>query len=188
MKRILFLFTVLPAIVFIAGCNKKLEENPQSILTPAFFQTTQGFTSGLDAAYAGNRFLWGNQDLFTMTVIGTDEFKRGIDGNSDINLYASNYTSQTGVVGAIWRNCYSFINTCNGLIDNGDKVDLPTATRDRMIGEAKFLRAQYYFVLVQFYADVTLNIHLQTDPTTAAKRDPIADVYKQIIKDLKIGR
>lgn len=186
MKRTQYiLLTFLSATVIGTGCNKKLEEDPKSILTPAFFSTTQGFQTGLDAAYAGNRYLWGNQDLFTVTVIGTDEFKRGIDGNSDINLYASNYTSQTGVVGAIWRNCYTFINTCNGLIDNGPNVDLPAATRNRMIGEAKFLRAQYYFVLVQFYADVTLNTHLQTDPTTSAKRDPLADVYKLIIQDLK---
>src|SRR5215217_3603910 len=165
MKRTTYiLITGLVAMITVAGCSKKLEEHPQSILTPAFFSTTQGFQTGLDAAYAGNRFLWGNQDLFTVTVIGTDEFKRGIDGNSDINLYASNYTSQTGVVSSIWRNCYTFINTCNGLIDNGPKVDLPTATRDRMIGEAKFLRAQYYFVLVQFWNDVTLNLHLQSEP------------------------
>ena len=74
MKRIQYiLLTVSLSTIIGTGCNKKLEEKPQSILTPAFFSTTQGFQTGLDAAYAGNRFLWGNQDLFTVTVIGTDE-------------------------------------------------------------------------------------------------------------------
>ena len=186
MKRIHVFYSTLLASILIAGCNKRLIEEPRSILTPAFFSSTQGFQQGLDAAYAGTRLFWGNQDYFTVTVIGTDEFKRGIDGNSDINLYSSNYTSQTGVVGANWRNAYTFINTCNGLVDNAANVGgIPEATLKRMVGEAKFLRANYYFVLVQLWADVTLNKNFQSDPSTSAKRDPVADVYKFIIEDLK---
>jgi len=187
MKRIfVFLYTVLFAALLIAGCNKKLIEEPQSILTPAFFSTTQGFQQGLDAAYAGTRLFWGNQDLFTITVIGTDEFKRGIDGNSDVNLYASNYTSQTGVISANWRNAYTFINTCNGLVDNAGNVSgISDVTKARMVGEAKFLRANYYFTLVRFWSDVTLNKNFQSSPSTSAVRDPLADVYKFIIQDLK---
>jgi hypothetical protein len=179
-NRILFLAGFFLAI---AGCNKKLEEDPKSILVPAFFQTSQGFQSGLDAAYAGMRNFWGNQDLFTITVIGTDEFMRGVDGNSDINLYS--YTSTHGTVAAQWRTAYTFINTCNGIVDNADAVNLPKATKDRIVAEAKFLRANYYFILVQFWGDVTLNEHFQSAPTTSAKRDPIANVYEFIIKDLK---
>src|SRR5688572_33154946 len=108
-----------------AGCNKLLQEKPRSVLTPQFFATAQGFQAGLDAAYAGTRLFWGNQDYFTVTVIGTDEFKRGIDGNSDINVYSSGYTPSTGVINANWRNAYIFINACNGVIDNAPTVALP---------------------------------------------------------------
>ena len=181
MKKKIFFYSFL--LIVLASCAKKLQEDPKSILIPAFFQTSQGLQSGLDAAYAGMRNFWGNQDLFTITVIGTDEFMRGVDGNSDINLYS--YTSTHGTVAAQWRTAYVFINTCNGIIDNADKVDLPKATKDRMVAEAKFLRANYYFILVQFWGDVTLNEHFQSLPTTSAKRDPIANVYDLIIKDLK---
>jgi hypothetical protein len=139
--------------------------------------------SALDAAYAGMRNFWGAQDLFTVTVIGTDEFMRGVDGNSDINLYS--YTSTHGSVANIWKTAYTFINTCNGIIDNSEKVDLPKATKDKMVAEAKFLRANYYFILVQFFGDITLNKHFQSEPTTAATRDPIKDVYDFIVQDLK---
>jgi hypothetical protein len=163
-----------------------LEEDPKSILTPDFLRTTVGFQRGLDAAYAGNRMFWGNQDLFTMTVIGTDEFKRGIDGNSDINNYSSGYNSGNGSVVAIWRNCYYFINACNGIIDFApDVTGIDDATKKKMVGEAKFLRAQYYFTMVQFWADVTLNEHFNDQPLTSAKRDPQSKIYDLIIKDLK---
>ena len=183
MKKIFFLLCT--ALIVLAGCNKQLIEAPKSILVPSFFGTSQGLQQGLDAAYAGMRSFWGNQNLVTMTVIGTDEFMRGIDGNSDINLYSSNYTPSHGTVAAIWKDAYTFINTCNGIVDNAPKVDLPKATKDQIVGQAKFLRANYYFILVQFYGDVTLNKTFQTVPTTSAKRDPMADVYNFIIQDLK---
>lgn len=184
MKKI-FIYIVLGASLATAGCSKMLEEDPKSILTPDFLKTAVGLQRGLDAAYAGNRMLWGNQDLFTMTVIGTDEFKRGIDGNSDINNYSSGYNSGNGSVAAVWRNCYYFINACNGVIDFAPEVTgIDDDTKKRMVGEAKFLRAQYYFTMVQFWADVTLNEHFNDQPTTSAKRDPQAKVYDLIVKDL----
>ena len=111
MKKIkILLFTGLLG-AFLMGCEKKLIEEPRSILTPDFFSTTQGFQQGLDAAYAGMRLFWGNQDYFTVTVIGTDEFKRGIDGNSDINVYSSGYTASTGVDKCVGISPVSIHNT-----------------------------------------------------------------------------
>lgn len=182
-NRIIIFLTGLLAVA-AAGCSKLLKEEPRSVLTPQFFSTVQGFQQGLDAAYAGTRLIWGNQDYFTITVIGTDEFKRGIDGNSDINVYASNYTPQTGVINANWRNAYTFINTCNGVIDNAPNVPMPDATKTRMVAEAKFIRANYYFLLVQFWGDVTLNKNFQGVPTTAATRSPLSEVYDFIVQDL----
>lgn len=186
MQRIRYsLLTCLGVFVLGSGCQKKLVENPQSILTPAFFSSVQGFQAGLAAAYAGNRNIWGPVDFVTMTVPGTDEFKTGNDGNSDVNWYNSNFTSATGTMSNVWNPCYTFINTCNGLVDNAAGLTgLDTATRNEMVGEAKFLRANYYFILVQFWGDVTLNEHFQSTPTTSATRSPMADVYAFIIQDL----
>ena len=181
----LLLYTGLAGLLLAMGCQKKLVENPQSILTPAFFGTAQGFQMGLTAAYAGTRYIWGPQDYCTMTVPGTDEFFTGNDGDNDINKYNSNYTPSTGTLANVWNPCYTYINTCNGLIDNAPKVTgLDTGTLHEMVGEAEFLRAMYYFILVQFWGDVTLNEHFQSTPTTAATRAPMAQVYDFIIQDL----
>ena len=184
MKRINFLLALF-LFTAIFSCNKKLVEEPRSTLVPDALNTVQGVQMALDAAYAGTRLLWGNQDFFTITVIGTDEFQRGVDGNNDINVYNSNYTPAHGTVNANWRNAYTFINTANAVIDNTPKVNLAQAAKDRMIGEAKFLRANYYFALVQFFGDVTLNKNFQPEATTSATRVPIAEVYSFIVQDLK---
>src|SRR6478609_5483876 len=121
MKRISFLLLLIPFISFFS-CTKKLDEKPRSILTPDALNTAQGVQMALDAAYAGTRLFWGNQDFFTVTVIGTDEYMRGVDGNSDINVYNSSYTPAHGTVNANWRNAYTFINTTNAVIDNAPKT------------------------------------------------------------------
>ena len=183
-KKFCYGLSLLLIVVFSA-CSKQLKEEPHSILTPEFFSTTQGFQRGLDAAYAGTRNLWGTQNLFTMTVIGTDEFYTGKDGNNDINKYNSNYNTSNGTVAAIWKECYTNINTCNGIIENGPQITgLADDQKARIIAEAKFLRANLYFLLVQFWGDVTLNKHFQTTAITSATRTPIAEVYDFIIKDL----
>ncbi|HEY1200515.1 MAG TPA: RagB/SusD family nutrient uptake outer membrane protein, partial [Niastella sp.] len=170
-------------LIALTNGKKKLQEEPNSLLVPSFFQTSQGLQAGLDASYAGMRNFWGAQELFTATVIGTDEFQRGTDGNKDINLYS--YTSSHGTTTTLWRAAYVFINTCNGIIENADKVDMPIATKNAIVAEAKFLRANYYFILVQFWGDVTLNKNFISSSSTAAKRDPMADVYDFIVQDLK---
>src|SRR5258707_6342685 len=108
-------------IVFLGlSCSKQLNENPQSVITSDFFKTVQGFQSGLDAAYAGMRNLWGTENLFTITCIGTDEFITGNDGTgNNINYYSSGYMPSDAKVTAIWNSCYTYINTCNGLVDFG---------------------------------------------------------------------
>ena len=183
----LFLAVLLGVVMMTTSCNKQLNEHPQSVVTPALFATAQGFQSGLDAAYGGMRNLWGTENLFTITCIGTDEFITGNDGTgNNINYYSSGYTPSDSHLSGIWNPCYTFINTCNGLVDNAPSVTgIDTVTRNEMVAEAKFLRANYYFVLVQFWGNVTLNQHFQSTPSTAAQRNPRSDVYNFIIRDLQ---
>ncbi|MES2276126.1 MAG: RagB/SusD family nutrient uptake outer membrane protein [Bacteroidota bacterium] len=182
----IYLTGSLLVITLIAGCNKKLEEVPISSLTPIFFTTQQGFQAGLDAAYAGYRTIYGPDSYFEMAVGGTDEFRAGVDGTGALVRYSSGYQTTDGTISGIWKNCYTYINTCNGLVDNAPALGgISAATKAGMVAEAKFLRANYYFILVQNWGDVTLNTSFQSEPTLAASRAKMADVYSFIIQDLK---
>jgi hypothetical protein len=186
MKRLpIYILAALLIVTINSGCNKKLEEKPISNLTPDFFTTSQGFQAGLDAAYAGFRTIYGPDTYFEMAVGGTDEFQAGVDGTGALVRYSSGFNTSDGTVLGIWKNCYTYINTCNGLIDNAATLTTMDATlKNEMVAEAKFLRANYYFILVQNWADVTLNMHYQSVPTLSATRDKMADVYQFIISDL----
>ncbi|WP_333889371.1 RagB/SusD family nutrient uptake outer membrane protein [Sphingobacterium siyangense] len=178
---------ILSLIAFGWGCQKKLDEDVRSGLTPDFFKTSQGLTAGLTAAYSGNRNLYGPETgLLTYTVVGTDEY-RVANGTriQAVGNYSSDFNSSNEFSSNIWNTCYTYINTCNGIVDYGSNVtDLSKPKVDQMVAEAKFLRANYYFILVQLFGSVTLNTHFQNTPSTTAEKAPLADLYSFIVQDL----
>ncbi|TCD05899.1 RagB/SusD family nutrient uptake outer membrane protein [Pedobacter frigidisoli] len=183
MKNIKIFVAILALMAVFMGCQKQLIEDPKAILVPQNLSSPAGLQLALDASYAGARNLWGGQDYFFMTTLGTDEFARGGDANAAAANYT--FTPTEGRVNTIWRNCYIYINSCNGVIDNAPSVDLAPTVRAQMIAEAKFLRANYYFSLVQSFGDVTLLKNFETVGSTSASRTPMAEVYAFMIQDLK---
>lgn len=181
-KKILVLLSV-GCLFFNQGCDRILDEQERSSLSPEYFKTPEGIQAGVVAAYSLMRFLWGTEGFSYSTSAGTDEMLRG-DGSSS-NLFTYGILTSEGTAQAIWDISYQAINNCNGVIELGPAANMPAATKQAVIAEAKFLRAWYYFLLVQTFGEVSLNLNFVTEPSTSASRQPIADVYAAIIKDLK---
>jgi hypothetical protein len=171
---------VAAALLAVTGCNKILEEHPKSQITPAFFSTPGGILGGIAGVYSDMRNLWGTEGFTNMTVGGTDEVLVGGSGNP--NFFTYNIVNAD--VGALWQIAYQDINTLNGVLIFGQTAALDVTTRKQYLAQAKFLRAFYYFYLVQTYGDVPLHLDFITTSTTADSRQPVKDVYAQIIKDL----
>lgn len=189
MKKIYINGLIGVLVIAFFGCTNKLEEENHSKLTPDFFATQQGVDYGLNAAYAGLRTYYGTEEgMEAFTIGGTDEFYAPNGARvTNADNYNSSYTSSNETSKMLWNTGYTMINTCNGIVDFGTSMTgISDAVKKVKLGEARFLRAFYYFKLVQFYGDVTLNKNYLTTPTTSAKRDSKADVYDFIINDLKI--
>lgn len=188
MKKIL-VATLGTALFFAAtGCEKDiLEENPQSVLTPAFLQTAQGIEAGVIGVYSGLRQLYGNDAAFFTTEAGTDQWTTGIAASSGLSDYNPNDLTplNDGSHSFIWDVCYQRINAANGVLRYGPEVGgIAPARLTQLTAEVKLLRAQYYFVLVQDFGDVPLQLDFISSPTKDISRAPMAEVYTQIIKDL----
>ncbi|MDJ1501032.1 RagB/SusD family nutrient uptake outer membrane protein [Xanthocytophaga agilis] len=193
MKSFLTLSAFYVATVLIlSGCNGKLDEEPKSILVPSYFKTAQGIDAGVTAAYSGLRYQYGPEGSMIITVSGTDEFSVGDGANTDgvsINAYNAGLSADNGQFLTPWNNNFTYINTCNGVIDFGPEANLDAATRTRLIAEAQYLRAHYYFLLVQTYGAVPLDLgsgvlKFNTNPISQSERSPVGDVYAAIITDL----
>ena len=81
-----------------------------------------------------------------------------------------------------FQACYQGINRANTLLDKRSAMSFDETTNNTFIGEALFMRAHYYFVLVTLYGDVPLTLSTQDE---ALPQSPQVDVYTQIIEDLK---
>jgi starch-binding outer membrane protein, SusD/RagB family len=174
---------LLFAVVLMnSGCKKILEENPQSNIVPSFFNSPSGVLGGIAGVYNDIRGAWGTEGFTTEMVAGTDEH---LAGASASGIQSHNYNGLNGSnFGAAWGTAYIDINTLNGVLQYGQSIDLPDATRKQYLAQAKFLRAFWYFYLVQTWGDVPLHTTFITVPSQADSRQPVAEVYTQIIKDL----
>jgi hypothetical protein len=108
--------------------------------------------------------------------------------NADVRSQSVLSHSSTGVrVREIWQQHYDAINRANIAIDKIPAIQMDEALKNRLVLEAKFLRALYYFNLVRLYGDVPLVLHETTSLNPEAlyvERTPAEQVYQQIIQDL----
>lgn len=194
MRRIFnqyILSTIVFLLVTVTGCNDVLDETPRQ-LTPDFFRTAQGLNAGITAAYATFRNYYATESGMNVTVYGTDEFTHGQQvTNPPLNTYNSSLNPQQGDIGNAWGRAYTAINTCNGIIDLGpDAVDLTEEQRNVLIAEAKFIRANWYYILVHQYGGATLDLgsgplKFNTSTNNFATRDQSSAIYDAIINDLE---
>ncbi len=182
MKKIQLL--IITGVLFLAsGCEKILEENPQSQIVPSFFKSSAGVLGGIAGVYNDIRNYWGTEGFTVEMQAGTDEFLQAASSGGG-PLYTYNGINATNF-GAAWGTAFTDINTLNGVLKYGQSLNEPEAVKKQYLAQAKFLRAFWYFYLVQTFGDVPLHTEFIEVASQAAKRDPVADVYKLIIQDLR---
>ncbi|WP_100614351.1 RagB/SusD family nutrient uptake outer membrane protein [Confluentibacter citreus] len=194
MKRFkikLITITMLALTLLIGSCTKDiLVENPRSVYTPEFFKTELGVQGGLTALYSNLRYIYGQAYYYNSLETGTDEYTWGqsADGNfRDMDMSGVGSIISTSFPTSIpWNSSFPFINTASGIIENAAEVGLS----DALISEAKFFRGFYYFLLVQTYGGVPLDLgagelKFNTSTSRTSVRNTVPEVYtKAIFPDL----
>ena len=163
-----------------------LNEDVVTGLTPGSYGTQAVFESLVNASYEPLRTFYAQERGFTITEFGTDIFTKGADGSFKyINDYTTQLNPDAQYFREQWVDFYRAINTTNAAIDQAPAVVMDSALKARRVAEARFLRALYYFDLVQMYGPLTLTLHETTSPSTEATRAPVDSVYDAIIADLQ---
>lgn len=180
MKKILILFIVVASLL-MAGCSDFLTENNKSNPDAAvLYKTTSGYESLVNSCYATLRDVYG--DNIEMFVAGTDLYKVGRAGltSQGLGTYQS-LTPADNSVKAFYSVVYQSIKRCNDVIYYGE-LNKHNAVR---VAEVRFLRAYYFFQLVQQFGDVALATEFITAPVTSYERTPASEVYTFIIDEMK---
>ena len=177
-------------LLLTASCKKVLE---QPIL--GTYQATNYFTSvananaAVNAAYVPLTFTdaFSNEIWVLGDVASDDAVKGGLPGDqADIdNIDKFNILTSNSAVEAVWGRYYDGVSKANfvlgGLSDENKAV--PDATKATINGQAKFLRAYYYFMLTNCYGDIPLRLQVATADNLSAPAVPQAQIFAQIEKD-----
>jgi hypothetical protein len=188
------------AIAFFAltnilpGCNKFLDENDPSNLTPdSYYTIPEHAEASIASGYASTRFIGGGAGIFSVNwsmlemVTGTAGTETG--QNTDLNnLLGLAYNGDNVHVRNWWNGLYSVIAQVNLTLAKVPGINpMDAARKKQILGEAAFLRAWSYFYLVRIFGDVPLltkPVLTANSPDMFPGRTSTEDVYKQIVADL----
>lgn len=191
MKKLLIITTFVAAIFM--GCTK-LDVNPvSSIDKNQFYQTESDAVAAVNGIYeilitwpSGFYGMYNNLTIY-LDDLTTEYVKAGANTNSAHIRELSNSAVQptNDFMKAGWAEAYIGINRANTIIDKLSEGanEIPSETKERLINEAKFLRALFYFNIVRWWGDVPLVLH--DGEGEGSPRTPVDKVYAQIVKDLE---
>ena len=192
-------------VIAVAGCifsacSDFLDVPLEStVATSNFYKTAEEFDMGLTGVY--NMLLsaeWANGDRYgsyfqgflILGRVGTDEMiiPTNIDGN-ETELCNYTYTPSHRYISRTWYVQYRGIQRACVIIDRLTDTDIGNESeKKRILGEAYFLRAFYYFHLVRLFGEVPIINHEVTDLTMVqTEKSSVAQVYEQIVSDLKLA-
>jgi hypothetical protein len=178
---------VLAALVLVTGCESFLDPSPSDVLTPEnFYRTSSDAVAATNAVYESTKWsywlgFWYISDIATDDIMAGPRF--GADGHR-MSDYIFNSTEWP--MGDMWGSAYWIINRANIVLDRVPGITMDPTLRDRLLNEARFLRANAYFNLVRSFGDVPLLEHeVKSLDALRVSRAPAADVYALIVGDLQ---
>ncbi len=182
LKIILFVF-----IFQLIACEGILDKEPIAILDAgSFFQTEADAVQAVNAAYSPLLFNNGNNNFYwAFAEVTGDAAIPGGDGSRPgiVEMEAFTYTPRTEELNDFWKLQYKGVTQCNLVLDNIEKISFNESTKNRIIGEALFLRSYYYFLLTQVYGDVPMYLKVTPPDQLKIAKSPKDIIYAQILKD-----
>ncbi len=165
------------------SCKDILTEEPKSFLTPGTFPSNEkDAVAATNAAYSR---LQNSIISFYYAFTPSDIAYQGMHNQRPVS-YFTNLTPLDGDAVVMWQQNFQGITRANTVIDFVPEVEMGPALRDRLVGEAKFLRGFYYFELVRIYGEVPIIDRVLTGPDEleGVTRNSLEEVYALIERDL----
>lgn len=187
MKKVL-IFLHLIVLLGMLSCKKFLEINsPKTELSSvAIFSSDATATGALTSIYSqmeNEGFIY---SLIQQTGLSSDEFVNYDITTGAIDLAFNNLTPENAIVLGTWISCYKYIYQANSIIEGlENSTGVTQATKQRLTGEAKFLRAFCHFYLANLFGDVPIIRSTDYRSNANKARDSKNDVYNFIVEELK---
>lgn len=173
----------------LTACSDFLKEELQGTYSNAtFYKTESHAILALNGIYNITSFTSTDNALWVFGDVASDDAVRGGKPGDLIDIqYIDdfNYSRNNGILDKMWKHYYEGISRANYLLYYGNGIDMDAGLRDRMLGEAKFLRAYFYFNLVNIFGEIPLKLNPPLNTSELYKpKSTVSIVYAQIEKDL----
>ncbi|QNL47928.1 RagB/SusD family nutrient uptake outer membrane protein [Olivibacter sp. SDN3] len=183
------LLVIILSFLSIYSCKKDALDtsNENVVSTDQYFQTGDELLAGANAIYATVRGInLVAREWFFLHDLRSDEVAAG---GSQLEvprgqILNGNVDPTNSVMNAVWNGLYTVVHRANTVIENGPNVTDNPGLRDRVLAEAKFLRAWAYFELVSKWGAVPLYVETVKTPSDYQDRADVDEIYGVIIQDL----
>jgi hypothetical protein len=188
----LFSIRVLLTTVLLFSCRKFVEiAIPKTqITTPAVYTDDATAISAIRGIYS--KMMEGDfargylKSVTLLTGLSSDEFINYSSDPNNVEFYTNSLLPVNSDINNLWKDAYSYIYQANAVIEGlSNSTGLSASIKTQLGGEAKFLRAYFHFYLVNLWGDVPLITTTDYRINATAYRTSSANVYQQIILDLK---
>lgn len=182
-KKICFFITTVSVLTLMYSC-KKLDLAPSDRFTElTFWQSSENVNNALNNIYSG---IYNSGSVFYNEAMSDNAFtKLGVNTGADA-IASGNFTASLPRFQNDWSFYYTGIKSCNIFLENVDKNEtLAAAVKERMKGEAKFVRAWHHFNLMKWWGDVPLlTKDISPDEAKTVARSSRADVLAFVLSEL----
>jgi len=175
---------ILCSFVILLGCNDDFlnQENPNTLTPDQFWKDEADATSAIVGAYSPLSTVFCHGRLFHgMTQALSD----AIRVNSDFSRQASLYDLDAGNarIKEGWGEYWKVVFRTNLVIENVPNIEMDEDLKNNIIGEAYFLRAYSYFILVNYFKNIPLITVAGTNISEAQQPQVDESLVWQQIKD-----
>ena len=178
------------ALLAAAGCKSFLD---QPVLgqytTDAFFTNDTNAKLAVNAAYVPLTFVDASSNvLWVLADVSSDDAVKGSNPGDQAdfdNVQIFNVTPINAAVEAQWKRDYDGVFRCNAVLDGlpATNTSVSATVLNQSVGEAKFLRAWYYFQLTNLYGDIPLHLKVSTPEELQSPVVPQAQIFQQVEAD-----
>ncbi|MHA4896221.1 RagB/SusD family nutrient uptake outer membrane protein [Pedobacter sp. PWIIR3] len=188
--KIISIISICSCLLF-TGCKDFLKvDPPKNVEVPeTIFSTNETANSAVLTIYGqmSSSTVTTPYSLSYLTGISADELKNNSSITDDI--YINAIDPRSSKTNEFWSGTYSVIYAANAVYEGVTKsAQLSANLKKQLLGEASFIRAYWYFNLVNLYGDVPIVLSTDYSNNASMARKPVQDVYQQIINDLKFAQ
>ena len=175
-------------IITVTSCKKFTEIDPpkNSVIGKNVFTDSLSASSAVLGIYSilnSNALVTGN--VSTICGLSADELNKIGPSSDELQIQNNSLTADNATINSLWSSAYLTIANANACLAGIEtSTALSKSNKDKLSGEARFLRAFGYLYLVNMFGSVPLVITNDYQSESTKSRDSLSQVYAQILSDL----